>query len=438
MGTTINLKKAILQTTGDGQYLLPYDLEPALVDELLRMQPLLELLSFGQADSKTHEYTVRTSHPGGWFEGETTAGTAQIGGYTRKSVQTKIGRIWGSVSGFAQAMDERFVNALATEIENSLFGMADLFEYTALFGCADDITFTGDAYQATGILPRVYKDAPANVFDAGGDKLALDDLDEILALTRKYRQTLRDPGVWFMGVRMKQVADGLQSKVQLPLQTVELADGKIVMAAYGEAPIFQTEYMVPGTSSPADLDGVVAAGGSLADGDYKHRIASVTLFGECVGSALTTADTAGAGNNTINLTWTADANAKLYMIFRTATGAAGDAMLIDIIPAKTYDSTGAVTGSVEAYSDTGAKSTISQVVPLETGEQMIVYANRAPQRGVSFIGKVDDMGRQIANMLSYVELARTKDTYDYMLKAYYAMLMKHPNLFGVVRHVKTA
>lgn len=438
MGTTINLKKAILQTTSDGQYLLPYDLEPVLHEELLRLQPLLELLPFGQAGSKTHEYNLRTSHPQGWFEGEITAGDAAIGGYTRKSVVVKIGRIWGSVAGFAQAMDERFVDALATEIENSLFGMADLFEYSALYGCANDITFTGDAYQTTGILPRVFKDAPENVLDGGGDKITLDDLDEMLSKVRKYRQTMRDPAIWFAGIRMKQVLDGLQSKVQLPLQSVELADGKLIMAAYADAPIFQTEYMVPGTTSPADLDGVVAAGGTLPDGDYKHRIASITMFGECVAGALTTADTAGAGNNKVNLTWTADANAKLYMIFRTATGAAGDAMLIDIIAAKTYDGNGKVSGNVEAYSDDGSKSTISQVIPLETGEQQILYANRHPVRGAGFIGRIDDMGRQIGNMLQYVEMARTKDTYDYFLKAYFAMLMRYPNLFGVIRNVKTA
>jgi hypothetical protein len=127
------LQKA-LTTTGDGAALLPYDLDPILHEELLKLQPLAVLMDIIEAGGKTHEYNVRSSHPMAWFEGEVTPQNNKNSVYARKSVQMKIQRIWGSVSGFAQAMDERFIDALATELEGSLEGMANILEYGFMWG----------------------------------------------------------------------------------------------------------------------------------------------------------------------------------------------------------------------------------------------------------------------------------------------------------------
>lgn len=436
MGKFEELKKALLTTTGGGDGLLPYDLDQALHEELLRLQPLAQLVQIIGAEGKTHEYRVRTAHPQGWFEGETTPMAQLSGTYERKTVQLKIQRIWGGVTGFAQAVDEAFIDALAEEIVGSLQGMADLMEYGALYGCADDLAaFTGDAYQYTGILPRVYADASANVLDAGSDKITLDDLDQALAICGNYRQLRFDDKLWLMSIRMKQVVEGLQAKVQLPLKSVELADGKIIMAAYGDAPILETNYMVPGTTSPA-CTAIVATGGTIPDGTYNYRLASVTMYGECVAGTASANVVCGTGDNKANLTWTADANAKLYMVFRRL--ASGDYYLIDIIAAKTYDGAGTVSGSVEAYTDDGSQSEVTQVVALETGEEMILLLNLNPTRGTAFIGLVDDMGRQVDRLLSFVELARVKDTYDYMIKGYMAQRTVHPNVHAVIRNVKLA
>lgn len=436
------LKKAL---TSSDAVLSPYDLEPVLHEELLNLQPLAGILGFKQAEGLTHEYRAKTAHPQGWFEGETTPANNKEGTYTRKTVQLKIQRIWGSVTGFAQAVNERFINTLAEEISGSLEGMADLMEYGALFGCSNDLSltvggtalFTGDAYQYSGILPRVFAFAPGNVIDAGGDKVTLADLDAAIAKIVNFRQTRRDPAMIMMGLQMKQVVDGLQTKVQLPLNGVELMDGRYSMAAYDGKPIFETDYLVPASTStsPSDLADAIAAGGSLADGDYDYKISSVTVYGEQVVSAASGGVTAGSGNNTANLTWTADANAVEYMIWRQ-DGGTGDYCLLDIIPALTYDSAGTVNGSVEAYSDAGAKTPITQVQPLASGEQQIVVANINPARGMSFVGKVDDMGQPIDNSMRFVELARVKDTWDYMIKQYLAMKLVYPNLVSVIRNVK--
>lgn len=438
MSTKTEIRKALdTSATNGGNNLLPYDLDPVLYEELLKLSPLAQMLDVIEAGSKTHEYTVRSSHPFAWFEGESTPANPSGSSFQRKSVQVKIQRIWGSVTGFAQSMDERFIDALATELEGSLEGAANLMEYSTIWGASNDVGFSGDAFQYSGILPRIFAYAPGNVIDAAGAKVTLDMLDQALSKVT-YRGTQNDVRSWFMGVRMKQIVDGLQTKVQIPLTQVQLADGKLVMAAYGRAGIFETDYVVPDatSTSPSNLAGTGAAGGSLtASTTYNYRIASVNKFGEQVAAANVTASTA-AGQGTINLTFTADPSALLYMIFRGASSTTHG--LVDIIAAKTYDANGTVNGTVSTYSDTGVKPVISQVKPLNAGEQNIVLANFNARRGASLIGKIDDMGRPLDNLWSFVELARTKDTFDYMLKSYNALRIIYPNLFSVVRGVKTS
>jgi hypothetical protein len=427
------LQKA-LTSSGDAAALNINDIDMVLHEELLRLQPLAQMLEVIKAEGLTHEYKIRTSHPMGWFEGETTGATNKNGVYDRKTVQLKIQRIWGSVPGFTQAVNERFINLLSEELSGSVQGMADLYEYGVLYGTANDIGFTGDAYQYSGLLPRIFSYAPGNVIDGAGAKITLDLLDQTLAKVNKFRQTRNTPKMWMMGLRMKQIVDGLQSKVQIPVTDAVLADGKIVMSAYAKNPIYETDYVVPedSTTSPA-ATGTIAANGTLAAGDYVYQISSVTAFGEQVAGTASSAATSATTNHKANLTWTHDVNAKLYMIWQKKD--TGAYKLLDIIPALTYDSAGLVNGYVEAYSDDGSKTPIA-VKPLASGEQQVVIADINPTRGLAFVGLVDDMGRPVDNLLSFVELARTKDSYDYFLKSYSAARLVYPNMGAVLRHVK--
>jgi hypothetical protein len=437
MGVKQELRKALDTTTASGgNSLLPYDLDPILNEELMKLQPLAELLDVVQSEGKTHEYNLRTAHPSGWFEGESTVPNAKNSTYARKSTMLKIQRIWGSVTGFAQVMDEPFINALTTELEGSLEGMSNVLEYGVLYGAADDKGFTGDPYQYSGVVASLAKDAPGNIIDAGGVKITLDFMDQAIAKIAGFRQTRNDPTLWLMGLRMKQVVDGLQTRIQMPINTAMFADGKITMSMYGKAPILETDYVVPsGTVSPA-ATGVAAAGGNLTAGSYTYRIASVTITGEQVAGTVSAGATADVTNKKVNLTWTADPNAKLYYIFQKKD--AGAFQLADIIPALTYDTAGTVNGTVAACTIDGSKTCVA-MTPLEVGEQNIFLLNRNPDRGVAFLGKVDDMGRQTGKLFTYVELARIKDTYDYMVKGYLGAMIKYPNVAAtMIRRVKTA
>jgi hypothetical protein len=430
------LRKA-LETTGDGEAIVATELEQYLTEELLNLQPLAEIIEVLPAEGKVHEYKLRTSHPMGWFEGESTGPNNKNSAYARKSTMLKIARLWGSVTGFAQALTDPFIDALTEELNGSLEGMSNLLEYGIYYGCADDLGFTGDAFQYSGVFPYIARYAPQNIIDGAGAKIALTHLDAAIAKVSNFRQSRNDPKVWLMGLEMKQVVDGLQTRVQMPLQTAVLKEGKLEMDAYGKAPIFETDNVVPDaeTTSPDDMAGVAGAGGTLS-ASYDYRIASVTMFGEQTAAAAIGAVDCSAGSQAVTLSWTADPNAKLYYIFRQEDG--GSWMLLDVIPALTYDDEGKVSGFVEEYIDTGAKVP-SAVKPLEDGEQQIVLLNRTRERGVVFLGHVDDMGQKLDSLMSYVELARTKDSYDYMLKSYLGARLKYANTAAsVIRHVKRA
>lgn len=425
------LQKALLNST-TGAALIPYDLDPVLHEELLNLQPLAQLMAIEQADGKTHEYSARTSHPAAWFEGEATPANPLASAYTRKSVALKIQRIWGSVTGFQQAVSEKFIDSLATELEGSLEGMASLMEYGALWGSSSDIGFTGDAYQYSGILPRLWAYAASNVVDGGGDKVALDDLDQAIAKTTGFRGVSGDPKLWLMSTRMRQIVDGLQTKVQIPLTQAVLADGKIVMNAYGSVPIYESSFVSPADVSTSPTVAAAAGGvGTLPTDQYFYAISSITAVGEQrVG---TEGNASITGPDAVDLTWTADANAVAYIIWRGL--ATGVLTMLDIIPAYTYDANGTVNGAVAAYTDTGAR-TPNAVKPLKADEHSIVLVNYNPNRGAAFLGMIDDNGRPADRLFRYVPLAQVKDTYDYMLKGYMALKLVHPNLVSMVRHIK--
>jgi len=64
------LSKALTATSSSGAALQPEDLEPALVEELFRLQPLLALMPIKQATARVHEIARRTAHGKARFEGD--------------------------------------------------------------------------------------------------------------------------------------------------------------------------------------------------------------------------------------------------------------------------------------------------------------------------------------------------------------------------------
>lgn len=430
------LRKALVTTTSSGQALLPEDLEPAILEYLQYQSPLFRLMERGKAASKTHEFTVRTAIPNAWFEGELTPNNFQASTYERKSVQLKILRVWGRVSGFAQRMTEEFVNALETEVIGSMESFADLFEFGVMYG--NDV----DAYQFSGLDTYIAEDTTAQKsVDLGGNVvdvnavLTLDDMDAMLDAVEKYRGTEQDRKVFIASPQMISKISGLQTKINREVQMIEF-EGGFRMATYRGVPLLPSSFVRPAatTTSPT-VTATAAAGGSLADDEYFYVISSVTNYGEQIAGVEDSATTATT-NNSVTLTWTADANAKLYKIYRGLS--TGVWTLLDTIAAKTYDGEGTVSANVATYTDDGSKTPVSAIVPLESGEENIFLANLDVRRGASVLGNISPLGTPQENFLSYIPLATTRSSYDYMIESFMAVKLPYAHLHAVARRVRTA
>lgn len=121
------LAKALTASSASGAALQAEDLEPALVEELFRLQPLLQLVPVKQATARVHEIGRRTAHGTAAFEGEyvdNRAGATQ-GTYDRPTVTLKVLHYWGSVSGMQQAASRSFIDSLALEHQGGLEAMSD-------------------------------------------------------------------------------------------------------------------------------------------------------------------------------------------------------------------------------------------------------------------------------------------------------------------------
>jgi len=460
----MDIRKAILLASQtEGTALIPEDLDPVLVEYLFRVAPILRRIDKQEADGKTHEINRRTAVPTAWFADELAVLTSAHSTYERMSVQIKILRTpQGGVSGFERAASKRFIDSLEAELLGMVEALADLYEWSMVWACADDLTapvFLGDAMQFTGLVPYIFHDAYAaahNVIDAAGAVCTLSHLDDVLNAAEGFRGVQRDPKVFMASRQMISRIGGLETHIYRIPETVEFVAGWSV-TAYKHVPLVPTDFVSPdATTTSPSLLGVVAdpgTGTGLPNGQYYYRISSVTRTGEQVAGAAGVATIAGGPHNMALGPWVADANAMLYLVWRGAVGggsaAHADLSLIDIIPAKTYTA-GLVTGNVTTYTDTG-KARITTVHPLATGEQNIVLMNLHPRRGSGLLYLPSELWEDtqvpaelaaeagnIKPLFGLVELARTRSAWDFQLEGYAAMKVPWARLHGVIRRVKYA
>jgi len=430
----------ILTTGNTGQYLVPEDLEPAIVEALLLMQPLATLMDIQQAKGHTHEAVVRDTIPSARFEGQLATPTYTNATYARRTDYLAIMRIYGRLPGFFRSASQAFVDVVDEEITAAVEGLANLWEFSAIWANHD-----ADTYQVQGIEARLLGDATAaadNIFDLDA-VITLTDLDNALvAASQQFRGVDGDPKVWICSPSLINFISGLQTKISINIASAEMFEGRLRMSTYGGIPMLSSGFTKPaGTTTSPSLSGGVTAvtsGGALADATYYYAISSVTEVGEqLMGTSGNDTLTGGSGAGSVDLAWTADSDALLYKIWRSTTSASADNLrLLAVIAAKTYDSNGNVSGTVASYTDDGSLTTTSTMHPLESGEETMWLANLNPSRGAAWLSLVDDMGDPIDQLLRYVELARIQDTTDFMIKTYLGQKSHHPRLHAVLRRVR--
>jgi len=440
------LKKALTASSSSGTALIPEDLEPMIRANLLELSPLTRMVPVVRADGNIHRVVRRTAHnTGAWFEGEMTDASYNQSTYARRSVEVKILRTHGQASDFMVSAARSFTDVMADEIESATEGLADLFEFSTIWGHGDDLSFTGDAYQYTGLYGWLLSDASSsNVVDADGT-ITLSDLDDLLDITmNKYRNVRDMQYLFLMSPQMNSKVTGLQTLIRRAVQTITF-EGGFEMETYRGVPILKSGFVRPAgtTTSPAVTAAPAGSGGgiALATGNYMYKIASITLYGEQVaGTADTTNAVTNGTHDTVDLTWTADASAKLYAIYRTNTDDAdADANydLIDIIAAKTYNSDGSVNTSVAAYSDTGLTG-LSTIHPMASGDETIFLVGLGQRQGLSRPVLTPTVGEPMDSLVNYVTLSETTDSLQFRLKSYHTVQVPWGNLHGAIRRVTVA
>jgi hypothetical protein len=436
------LRKALTASSASGTALIPEDLEDLIRANLLAMSPLTRMVPTVQAVGNVHEVVRRTAHnSSAWFEGEMTPAAYSQSTYARRTVEAKILRTHGQASDFMVSAARSFTDVLADEIESATEGLSDLFEFSTLYGCADDLTnFAGDAYQYSGVYPWLLEDAAAtNVIDPDGT-VTLTQLDNAIDLVMKYRNLGDMQWLFLMSMGMQSKVTGLQTLIRRQSQPIEF-EGGFRMETYRDIPILPTTFTEPTDTALALTSATETGSGGgigLGDGTYRYKIAAVTLYGEQESGAMQSAAVTQATHDTVELAWTADANAKLYTIYRTGAGDAdSDANydLIDIVAAKTYDGAGTVSGNVASYSDDGSFAGLDQVHPLGSGEEVIFLLGLGRRQGVARPVLTPSLGEPMDNLVSFVPLVETTDSVQFRLKAYHTLQVPWGQLQVAIRRV---
>lgn len=434
-----DLEKALTTAAGTPQ-LWQEQLSPHIYNLLLKELPLLEALRIEQAQSPIHQYRKRTSLPSGWVQGELADADFRSGTYELKDVALKIVRAWGGVSSFAQGLTTQFVNQLQEQINVSVLGVANTLEWLIFYGN------TADSFQFNGVEAFVNADSTAKQaignggsnYNIDGAALTLSHLDAMIDKTRSWRGSTGDEWMFVLSQPMISRISALQTRVTRTVERVKM-EGGFEMETYRGVPLMPTTLFTPlSTSTSPTLSGSAAAGGALSAGTYYYAISSVTLNGEQKASAAQSVTTATT-NLIARLTWTADANAKLYKIWRGSTSTVADMSLVAVIPALTYDANGNISGAVATFDDDGSYTLNTAVQPLTGTDEIIALLNTTPgERGNRMIGGVSPLGERMDSYMNYVPLSTTNGSYRFMLEGFLALRVTYPECNIIARGARAA
>lgn len=434
-----DLEKALTTAAGSPN-LWQEQLSPQIFNLLQKELPLLEAIGVEQAQSPVHQYRKRSTIPAGWVQGELGDADFRSATYELQNVALKILRSWGGVSSYAQGLTAQFVNALQEQINSSVLGVANTLEWLMFYGNA------ADTFQFNGLEALVNANATTQLaignggsnYDIGAAALTLTHLDTMIDKAKSFRGASGDKWMFVLSQPLISRVSALQTKVTRVVSSVKM-EGGFEMETYRGIPLMPTNMFTPlsTTTSPTPT-GAAVAGGTLADATRYYAITSVTLDGEQKAGGAVSVATATT-NNTARLSWTADANAKLYKIWRGTTNVVADMTLLTVIPALTYDANGNISGAVASFDDTGAYTAISAIHPLSSTDETVALLNVTPgERGNRLVGGVSPLGERMDNYMSYVPLATTNGSYRFMLEGFLALRVAYPECNIIARRARVA
>lgn len=422
------IRKALDSATNVGEALVPEKLEQIITNTVVRLAPEIAVIKPEHDAQKSHEFNRLTTLPaagGAMGEGATTP--TRNAAYQRANVELKVVRRKGAVTNFLSDAAANYIDAAEAEMENHLQAhVYDLITYI-LYGNAEANQYAHSGIDFFAQTNRI------NETWGGTVPSSLSFLDEMIDRNHELQGQGHDK-VFVMSPRMLSLVSRLLTNVRLNQgligeMTVVEINGGWRLNAYRDIPIIESGATRPKGQMTAISVASAGAGGAISDDTYYFQVAPVTWNGEQIASAEGNVATTGA--DTITVSWTAYPGALFYKVYSGLTS--GEAKLIRVIAAHTYDGDGTITGDTTSIVFSADPAADSSVPTALQADNPLNYTGGVPPEYVMLwdLDRIQGLGKyaytnrggaRFNGMVTLEDLARTDDFLPFLIKTYGALV----------------
>ena len=439
------IRKSLTSDTNVGGALVPEKLEEIITNTAVRLVPELQLPTLQFDNQKTHEFNRLIAIPGaGSAMGEGATTPTRNSQTQRASVQLKIMRRKGSITGFLIEASAKYMDAVAYETETHVQAFGNDLRTYLVWGNAD-----ADAYTIDGLDKFIATNR--TTLTTGKVQTNLKVLDDLIDKSNR-KQGNAHKRVFLMSPELNSQLTRLYTNVrdnrdaQRAGTRIEEISGGYRFETYRGIPIIETT----GTRPTAQMTSVgiaaAGAGGAITDDEYFFVVAPVTWDGEQAGSAEVSVTTTNA--DTITLSFTAFPDALYYKVYSGLTTGQGNLTLVKEVSAFTYDGNGTITGDVTSIVFDADPAADASVPSHMQSDQYLSWNSGKPEEALFFwdldeyqgLGKVaytNGDGSRFRNLISYEPLAKTDDFEPFLLKTYMALVDSFEATSGMIRNIAT-
>ena len=443
---TLIQKAMLTSTTGVAEGTIPQYLEEIITNLAVRLVPELAVPVLKFNPQKFHEFNRLTSIPAaGSAQGEASVTQTRRSTYVPASVQLKIMKRKGAVTGFLKDASQDYLDQPASEMENHVQSFGNDLRAYMLFGNkgADQYTFDG--------LDRFISTNRVNQSVGGEVPTDLTILNAMLDANTR-RQGSKHRKVFLMSPEMLSKYSSLWTIVRDNREAkrgtnVIQVDGGYRLETYRNIPILETTGTRPTTTMGTVATASAGSGGAIPDDQYFFRVSAVTWDGEQLASAEVDETTTSA--DTLTLSFSAVENALFYKVYAGDT--TGVLTLVKIVSAFTYDSDGTITGDTTSIvfsanpltvDSTSVPAHMEDDVPLvATGgvpPEYVILWDLDEYQGCGKLAYTNSNGSRFKGLITAMELAQTDDNFPFLLKSYSALIDAFEATCYLVRGVRIA
>ena len=440
------IRKAFSSAAGVGQALIPEHLEEVITNTLVRLVPEIAIPVLKHDPQKFHEFIRLTALPSpGSAMGENSTTPTRNSTTERDSVELKVLKRKGAVTGFVQDAAENFTDAQAFEMETHLQAFGNDLRTYMLYGnrAADQYTFSG--------LDFFIESSRKNTVQGGVVPTSLSILDDMID------NNLRNQGsahrkVFEMSPEMLSVFSRLYTQVRDNREAIRgtnviEVDGGHRLETYRNIPIVETTATRPVTQQGTVTGASAGTGGAIPDDTYYFKIAPVTWDGEQRASAEVSVTTSSA--DTITLSFAANSDAMYYKVY--VSDATNTETLKDIVSGFSYDGNGTPTGAITSIqfsanpltADANTVPTHMQSdVPLggtaDNPMEVVFLWDLDEFQGMGKVAYTNSAGSRFRGLVTVEPLAKTDDNNPFLVKSYPALIDSFEKTSSLHRGLRTA